>query len=401
MSKHGKNELIIAAAGAGKTSYIIALALADPSKKILITTYTRSNASEIRERLIVENKRQTGIGSVPKNILIEEWFTFLLKHGVRPFKVAADNGLKYVSIGFNLSENRSGVKRRYKNIEGEEVVIYWGEDENVQRYYFTKSYKIYSDKISKFVLKCEDLTQGGFTERINNNYDHIFIDEVQDLAGWDLEVIKLLFRSDSEILLVGDPRQTVYLTNHSSKNDKYKDGKIDLYVKDNCSKLEVNIDFETLNKTHRNKEEIASFASKLYPEYPETEVCSCDEHRGSKVEKEGVYLIRPSDIERCLSEVPSDSFKTIRFRNSIPPEINVGVSKGKTYQRVLIYPTVKIISWIKGNDQLAQSTRAKFYVALTRSVHSSFIVYDYKDDEEFMDGIKLFDAVRLQAKLPF
>ena len=49
-------------------------------------------------------------------------------------------------------------------------------------------------------------------------YQYICIDEIQDLAGYDLEIIKLLFESSSSVLLVGDPRQVTYLTNHSQKH---------------------------------------------------------------------------------------------------------------------------------------------------------------------------------------
>ncbi len=94
--------------------------------------------------------------------------------------------------------------------------IYWGEKDFI-KHYFTNSFKIYSDKISKFVCSTDKVTKGAVISRVSRLFKHIYIDEVQDLAGYDLDIIKLLFKSDSLVTLVGDPRQVTYLTHHSKK----------------------------------------------------------------------------------------------------------------------------------------------------------------------------------------
>ena len=75
-----KDNLIIAAAGSGKTSYLISEALKRKNERILITTYTQANESEIRKKIITANK------FIPENIIIQTWFSFLIKHGVKPFQ---------------------------------------------------------------------------------------------------------------------------------------------------------------------------------------------------------------------------------------------------------------------------------------------------------------------------
>jgi ATP-dependent exoDNAse (exonuclease V) beta subunit len=45
-------------------------------------------------------------------------------------------------------------------------------------------------------------------------YAHIFIDELQDYAGWDLEIFRLLFDSQIFITCVGDYKQATYRTNN-------------------------------------------------------------------------------------------------------------------------------------------------------------------------------------------
>jgi superfamily I DNA/RNA helicase len=67
------NSLIIAAAGSGKTTYLVDIALKKPNESILITTYTESNEQEIKRKFISE------VGAVPPNVTITTWFSFLLK----------------------------------------------------------------------------------------------------------------------------------------------------------------------------------------------------------------------------------------------------------------------------------------------------------------------------------
>lgn len=54
---------------------------------------------------------------------------------------------------------------------------------------FPKWIQNYSDKLSKFVFKYEK-SKGVVFDRLSRIYNYIFIDEVQDLAGYDLELIK-------------------------------------------------------------------------------------------------------------------------------------------------------------------------------------------------------------------
>ncbi len=173
------NKLIIAAAGSGKTSYLVNEALKITSETVLITTYTEANEAQIK-RKIIELK-----GYIPSNITIQTWFSFLLQHGVRPFQSILNDEIHDEDIGFFLSSQKSGFKCR---IGGKPC--YYGEGE-FKKHYFTDSYKIYSDKIAKFVFKCNEKSNELVINRMGKLFDHIFIDEVQDLAGYDLEIMAL------------------------------------------------------------------------------------------------------------------------------------------------------------------------------------------------------------------
>ena len=98
------NKLIIAAAGSGKTTYLVDQALSINGDRVLITTFTEVNEREIRNR-IVEKK-----GYMPSNITVKTWFSFLLQHGVRPYQSALNDSIHENDLGFFLTSKKSGQK---------------------------------------------------------------------------------------------------------------------------------------------------------------------------------------------------------------------------------------------------------------------------------------------------
>ena len=97
------------------------------------------NASLEIKKKFIEKK-----GFIPQNITIQKWFSFLLQHGVRPYQSAMNDELHDKKIGFMLF---NGTSAQFKS-----------EEKNFNEHYFTKDFKIYSDKISKFVMKCNEKT---------------------------------------------------------------------------------------------------------------------------------------------------------------------------------------------------------------------------------------------------
>jgi DNA helicase II / ATP-dependent DNA helicase PcrA len=163
------NKLIVAAAGAGKTTFLVNEALKLKDERILITTYTQANEAEIRKKIIEVNQ------CIPPNVTVQTWFSFLLQHGVRPFQ----GGIFEKEItGLILVNSQSGLKYINKGIP-----VYFSEEKEFEHHYFSKETKIYSDKISKFVFRCNEISKGLVIDRLSRIYSHIFIDEVQDLAG--------------------------------------------------------------------------------------------------------------------------------------------------------------------------------------------------------------------------
>lgn len=353
-----KNKLIIAAAGSGKTTYLVEEALKISSnKKVLLTTFTDANEEEIRKKFVEK------IGCIPSSITVQTWFSFLLQHGAKPYQGGIFeeriNGLSLVS-----GQSKKFIKEK-----------------EIEKYYFDHHNRIYSDKISKFVLKCNTQTNDEVVRRLARIYPYIFIDEVQDLAGYDLEVLKLFFDSSSTVLLVGDPRQGTYSTNNSSKNQQYKRSQIVNFFDDSEIQKKLKIDQNSLIINYRSNQKICDFSNKIFPDHKPA-------NSGMKISTnhDGIFLIREKDVDDYLNAFPCcvqlrDSVREKRIRK-YRDAVNFGNAKGLSFDRVLIYPTKPILNWIiNSKADLAPTSRCRFYVAVTRARYSVGIVYDYTDTE--------------------
>lgn len=248
---------------------------------------------------------------------------------------------------------------------------------NWKQYYFTNNQRVLSEKLSELASECNNKSNGLPIERLTNIFENIYIDEVQDLAGYDLELIKLFFLSKSNIVLAGDPRQTTYLTNHNGRmNEKYRDGKILDYLKD-CKQLKdkFSIDTNTLNHSWRCCQEICNYASGISSDFPNMN-SNASYQKGNC----GVFLVRKDDIlsfyEQYKNVMQLRWSKTNKNVISKKECKNFGDSKGQTFDSVLIYPTKDMVEWIENHKkQLKSETKNKFYVAVTRARYMVGIVW--------------------------
>jgi superfamily I DNA/RNA helicase len=356
------DRLIIAAAGSGKTTHIVNEALKITDGSVLVTTYTEANEAEIRKIIIEKNK------CIPENLTVQTWFSFLLQHGARPFQ---GNSFEKDIRGLVLMNQQSAP---YIN------------ESDTEKHYFTDGQKIYSDKLSKFVIKCNKNNSGAVIDRLSRIYKYIFIDEVQDLAGYDLDFLKLLFSSTINTLLVGDPRQGTYSTNNASKNKRFQKSKIIHFFED--ASMSIRKDDTSLVVNHRCVRPICDFSNKLFPDLPKA--------KSGNFEKPihcGVFLVRPQHVNRYLEEFHPAQLRYDK-RTPVKEEYFVrtfGDSKGLSFDRVLIYPTKSLIEWTKDNNlNLAPTIRSKYYVAITRARYSVGIVYDY-DNSTNVEGMEKYN----------
>lgn len=355
------NLVYIAAAGSGKTTTLVRKACALPSSEyVLILTYTDSNEKEIKNKFYQEK------GYVPQNVAIQSWFSFLVQHLIKPYQnyLTDDN---FVIKGLAMLQN-SGKKSKK---------AYRIPKTNWEKYYFTKHQKALTEKLSELAYDCNIKSGGKSIQRLCDIFENIYIDEVQDFAGYDLDLIKLFFLSKSNVILAGDPRQTIYLTNHNgNKNIGFRNGKIlDYLSKQKVLRGKYQVDINTLNSSRRCCPEICEYASIITPIFDKTTSLT-DYHNHFC----GVFLVKENSKTDFLRQY-NDS---IQLRHSILTNkidsnyavMNFGDSKGMTFDSVLIYPTQPMVKWIENhNESLEEISRNKFYVAVTRARYLVGIVW--------------------------
>ncbi|GGD11090.1 UvrD-helicase domain-containing protein [Aureimonas glaciei] len=377
----GPNKLIIAAAGSGKTTYLVRQALAVKNSRVLITTYTESNEKEIRHKFFEIH------GSVPGNVRIQTWFSLLIHHGIKPFQGKL---FDWDIAGMLLVSKRSGL--RGKNREGRPM--YWGE-EDFRLCYFDRRNRVYSDKLSRLMIRCNEASEGAVIERLARIYPFIFVDEVQDLAGHDLDILTALFKSPANVVMVGDPRQVTYVTHLEGRLKKYRDGGIADFIRAELPrKVPCDIDVTSLVTSHRNSPAICELSSKLYPKLAAAAPCKCVGCRQSVPVDAGLFIVRRKDLPRYLNTrrpVQLRWSSTVKIASADLPALTFGRSKGLGFDRVIIYPTKEMIDWLKNSQSaLKAETRAKLYVGLTRARHAVAVVYDPADGED-ITGFTVFE----------
>jgi len=303
-------------------------------------------------------------GYVPENVYISSWFSFLLKHGVRPYQSFLwDERVR----GMNLVSNKSGFR-----FQGKSGPVYWGED-STEKFYFDGTSRIFSDKIAKFAVRCNELSNGATFRRLRKLVDVVYIDEVQDFAGYDLEILRLMMMEGIEVIAVGDPRQCTYQTHIDQKYKKYSGPAISEFFRTECRRLSVSVDETTLNATFRNCRHIVEVSAALYPELPIPE--SLNRYQGAF---QGVQFVSEADFLRFLRITGA-----VQLRYSVSdkrvskefPVLNMGKSKGMEFDSILLFPTGDMQKWLLGEAVvLKDKTKAQLYVALTRARNTAAIV---------------------------
>ena len=334
----GPNKAILAAAGARKTQSIIDCALADPAQRVLITTYTNENLRQIESRI----QQQAGI--IPPNIRTSGWFSFLLAHGIRPYQRSVLDKPGIVG-GLNFIGERQPYSKTSE-----------------PRYYIDRRGDVYRDSAAHLVDRIDEASRGQVVERLEHIFDHIYIDEIQDMVGYDLEVLDRLFRSTISVTVAGDLRQYTYATNTSSKNKKYRGEGLQKWFderSDACAQ-------EHRNESYRCHKQICAFASDLFPEFaPVTSAHDTDTGH------DGIHRITPIDALAYYNKHKPQVLRWDKRTQTFGlPAINIGVSKGNTYQRVMIIPTQPMKRYLDGGSLDEFKSREKLYVAVTRAQHS-------------------------------
>ncbi len=360
------NIVIMAAAGAGKTHDICKEVIENAkttNKKILITTYTNKGIESIEK----EYKKQNN-GVIDKNVVILSWFQFLLRELVKTYQSSILNKINIInSIDFNhqygyINFNSRGTPKHYMLTNN-----------------------ILSNTVSEFAIDSNIKSNNKVIQRLGEIYSHIYIDEIQDLAGEDIEILNLLFNSKIQIQCVGDVKQSTYTTYNAKKNKKITGIHLIDFFKELERKGIITLLFN--NKTRRFGREICEFSNSI---------CNDKNNRIEsdkiyKEENQGVYLLDKKDFENYFKIYKPTILKFDAKTKIDYDSLNFGQCKGMTFDRVAIFPNKKYKEFLQNGTSL--DSPCKYYVSATRARYSIVFVVEklFENDNFKYTNINLED----------
>lgn len=321
--------IILAVAGSGKTTYIIdQLCL---TKRHILLCYTTENYNVLRENIIKK------FNCLPPNIFLFTLFSFLYSFCYRPLcEDYAQNGISFLKPPGPRAPN---VNSRTKQIYSSRL-----------------SLEIYEKKLR-------------YIDRINKYFDSIFIDEAQDFASYDFDWLLSLAETNKPVLVVGDFYQHTFnsSTNNKKNNNLYKKGQT--YYLDRFDKFHK--DTKTLSKSYRCPPSVCDFISN---------------NIGIKIES---HNSNPSEIlfieeESKINSIMKDnSIKKLFYQNHYKYDCssnNWGNCKGNTYANVCVVLNPNTYKLYNENKlkELKSATRAKFYVACSRTKGNLYFIDESK-----------------------
>lgn len=342
--------LTLSVAGSRKTQGIVEQCAAAPvESRILVLTYTAANQRELR-------KRFSNCAGDHLQIEVMGWFSFLIRHFVKPFLP-----YKYDDVRVRGFDFKSSPMRGLSNESKEK--------------YFNSSNEVRKVHLPQLAYLIEKACPGAPQKRLSCIYQKIYIDEVQDLGGYDLEILNLLILSGLEIEMVGDVRQAILLTNERErKNKPYKYMNVWNWY---CKQERLgNIEIIQNNRSYRCRQEICDFADNLFDEkWGFEKTVSLNE---KTTEHDGLFIVRLNDIPDYI-----DAYSPIMLRKSsscgrgMPYGfINFGKAKGLSWERVMILPTTPILNYLLSGTELTDNQAANLYVAVTRAEQSVAFISD-------------------------
>lgn len=338
------NKAKMSAAGSGKTWDICHEALevvTHTDKRALIVTYTNRGAESVKNEIRKQNENV-----LHPQVIIKTWYRFLLSDLIKPYQTGLTgkriNHIKTVDFSEQFGQinfNKAGTYSRYINA-----------GRNVR-----------SNQASELAVLLNERSRGKSIARLEEIYSNIYFDEIQDMAGYDIELLRLLMKSSIGIVCCGDNKQATFKT-HVAKKNKNQTGK---NIWEFFRRLEEDglVQIERNLASRRFNWDICCFANAVYPQ-GEAITTIMEEVTGH----DGVFLIEVSDVD-LYQDYYTPQILRFDARTKINrPCVNFGICKGETFERVLIYPNGPLNNFIlKGT---ALGSPEKYYVGVTRPRYS-------------------------------
>lgn len=342
------NRLTLAVAGGRKTQSIVDdCCPPDAKRRILILSYTQANQQELRERLARQGPHACKID-------VQGWFSFLMAHWIRPY----------------LPGRFPQRRLRGLNFEGDPGRYATGESR-----FLDDEQRAYRRHLAHLAFDVNEATHGAPLDRLSHLYDVIHIDEVQDLNGWDLEILSALMASPIDLGMVGDIRQAILFTNvQDPKNRQYKGIRVIDWFRGQEMTARLEIAFQ--NATWRSTQLIADLADSVIDKslgFPATE-----SRAEASTGHAGIFTVAVADAEHYASYYDALCLRSRADTGNrcALPYMNIGNAKGIEATHVLIWPTGPMLDFLHRRSPLATQSACAFYVAVTRARASVAFITD-------------------------
>ena len=329
--------LMLAVAGSGKTTYLINKLNLD--QRFLLVTYTRNNYEHLKRSVIKK------FGFFPDNIKVLKYFQFVYSFCYKPFCGLNKKG---VGISFELPP----MQTRYHP--------------GTYAFYKTATGRLYHNRIAHY---CRWHCVDGIRSRLDKYYDYLLIDEVQDFAGHDFNLLLSLLPDVCNTICVGDFFQHTYDTSLDGnvRSSLYKDLK--RYIKE-WKRVGAVVDVSSLEKTRRCSPDICSFIERMG-----ITIQSTGESNGS------VYYL--DDEATCDAVIQNPSIPKLFLKEGDKfncTGLNWGASKGMDHfmDICVVLNKSSFDLFQKGKlSGLNPQTKNKLYVACSRA-HRHLYLMSYK-----------------------
>ena len=331
--------VIFAVAGSGKTSYIISKLTLD--KRFLLITYTENNILTLRNRIYQK------FGYFPNNIKLLSYFAFLYSFCFKPLL-----SYKVKSNGINWDQPPPHT-------------LYLERTD--PKFYLDNNQRLYYNRIAK-LCEIENILSD-INNRIEKYYDCLFIDEIQDFAGHDFNLLESIAKTNCEILFVGDFYQHTFDTSKDGNVNKSLFDNYDVYQK-KFHAMSLVVDTISLRNSYRCSETVCNFIK---------ENIGIDIYSASNKETDIITVTEPSKADLIFKD---DSIIKLFYQEHskyVCHSQNWGNSKGIDHFNDVCIVMNKTTNKLFEKHELSSlnpQTKNKFYVACSRARGKLFLMSD-------------------------
>lgn len=206
--------VVDAGAGSGKSTVIVSKILAanidDPCCSVLAISFTKKAVAELQSRIV-------GAANVMVSTFHSFFYRILRSNGYKSFKFIENDARKRGLLRMVIDSLGLDEKVTVNDLADAITLGIFADDD------IKLAFNAYLDTLKAKRLLCFDSLQYFTLEllrmrpavamRTKAMFDHVMIDEAQDLSEVQLEIIKLLWPADelgNNLTIVGDPKQSIY-----------------------------------------------------------------------------------------------------------------------------------------------------------------------------------------------